>query len=101
MNKILLTKIEDIFDVSGRGIILAPLFPVSEYKFDREYEVSVENPDGSSVDCKATFTVPFQSPPPKVLGYHCQLSGISKSEITVGANLWIHGVSKNEIAANT
>ena len=101
MNKVLLSKIEDVFDITGRGIILAPGFPTAEYKFDKEYQAEIEAPDGSSKKCKAKFLVPFQSPPPKVLSYFCHLSGIEKNEIPISSKLWLIGVNENDIRVNT
>ena len=89
MNKFLLANIEDVLDVTGRGIILAPGFNVSDYKFEGDYEVEIVSPNNQSKKCKAVFTVPFQSPPPKVRKYWCHLSGITKSEIAVGSELWL------------
>lgn len=98
MSEILLSKIEEVFDVTGRGIILVPGFPVSKYKFDREYDALIKDASGATKECKAKFTVPFQSPPPKEVCYHCHLSGIKKAEIPIGSELWLTGVENSEIS---
>ena len=36
MSNVLLTKIEDAFDIFGRGIVVLSGFPTSKYRFDRE-----------------------------------------------------------------
>jgi len=98
MSDIFLSKIDDVFNISGRGIILAPGFPVSDYKFDGEYDVFIK--EASRIKkCRAVFIVPFQSPPPRELCYFCHLSGIIKAEIPVGSELWLSGVETSNIFA--
>lgn len=96
MSDVLLSKIEDVFDVTGRGIIIAPGFPIAAYRFSREYDALIKHGGGTRM-CKATFSVPFQSPPPKEVSYYCHLSGIAKAEIPIGSELWLVGVENDEI----
>ncbi len=86
--------IEDVFDVSGRGIILAPGFPTSQYKFNREYEAFIKDSAGNTKNCMAKFIVPFVTPPRKVINYYCHLSWIEKKDIIIGSELWLVGVKK-------
>jgi hypothetical protein len=99
MNKVLLCVIEDVFDISDRGIILAPGFPVAEYTFDREYDVEIEPPGGKGKQAKARFVVPLQSPPPQVVSYYCHLSGIEKADIPVGSKLWLLNVDEQPLGS--
>jgi hypothetical protein len=92
-----LTKVEDTFNVSGRGLIIAPLFPLAEFKLDTNETLRVERPDGSEFECEAYFQVPFQSPPPKVIAMNCALLGVEKSSVPVGSKIWIVGKSDNDV----
>ncbi len=92
-----LTEVEDTFDIKGRGLILAPSFPVSKYKFDTEEKVRVETPDGKEIVCDAYFQVPFQSPRPKVISFCCALLKISKDAVPIGSKIFIVGKEPNEI----
>ncbi|WP_141229436.1 hypothetical protein [Cellvibrio mixtus] len=82
-------KIEDVMDVRGRGIVLAPGLEAEQYNFSGEYEAILETPTGEQKNCKVVFTIPFQSPPPKIRKYWCHLSGLAKLEIPIGSNLWL------------
>ena len=101
MSKFCLSTIEDVFDVSGRGIILAPGFPVAEYSFNQQYEVEIESPVGGNVIRHAVFEVPFQSPPPKVRKYFCRLIGVKKGDVAIGGKLWILGKNESEVRKST
>jgi hypothetical protein len=89
MPDFLLCTIEDTFQVSGRGLIVAPLFPVSEYHFEANQRVRVVSPSGKSLECKAFFQVPHQSPPAKVLSYCCALQEVAKENVPIGSQLWL------------
>ncbi len=89
MPEVLICSIIDTFQVSGRGLIVAPLFPVHEYQFDRNETVRVEPPEGDSFECKAFFQIPHQTPPAKVLSYHCALLEVSKEMVPLGSKIWL------------
>ncbi|OZY84370.1 hypothetical protein CBP51_14250 [Cellvibrio mixtus] len=89
MDNVLILKIEDVMDVRGRGIVLAPGLEAEQYNFSGEYEAILETPTGEQKNCKVVFTIPFQSPPPKIRKYWCHLSGLAKLEIPIGSNLWL------------
>ena len=101
MSEYFLSNIEDVFDVTGRGIILAPGFAVSEFAFAGEYEALIKDKCGISKSCKVKFEVPFQSPPPKEVVYLCHVYGISKSEISIGSELWLVNVGNDDIYKNS
>jgi len=71
------------------GLIIAPLFPVSERKFERLYELEVRRPDESIFECTARFEIPFQTPPPKVRCYCCILQDVNKADVPIGSTLWL------------
>jgi hypothetical protein len=60
-----LANVEQTFYIKGRGLIVAPSFPVSEYKFDTQERIRVETPEGTELFCDAYFKIPFQNPRPK------------------------------------
>jgi len=92
-----LTEVEDTFSVTGRGLIIAPLFPVSDYRLDTNETLRIEQPDGSSFECEAYFQVPLQSPPPKVVAITCALLNVEKASVPIGSKVWVLGKSDNDI----
>lgn len=97
MPTFLLCSVEDTFQVTGRGLIVAPSFPVSEYRFEANERVRVVPPAGEPFECKAFFQIPFQSPPPKVLSYCCALLAVSKESVPVGSQIWLLGKNESEV----
>jgi hypothetical protein len=89
MSDVFICSVVDTFQVSGRGLIVAPFFPVHEYRFEKNERVRVEPPDGDSFECKAFFQIPHQTPPAKVLSYHCALLEVSKESVPVGSKIWL------------
>lgn len=96
-----LTIVEDTFDIKGRGLIIAPSFSVSEYKFDTEEKIRVETPDGSEIFCNAYFQVPFQTPRPKVLSFCCALLKVSKEQVPIGSKIFVVGKDQSELKPHT
>lgn len=92
-----LTIVEDTFDIKGRGLIIAPSFPVSEYKFNTEEKVRIETPNGNVIFCSAYFQVPFQSPRPKIISFCCALLKASKEQVPIGSKIFIVGKHQHEI----
>ena len=96
---VFLIKVEETFDITGRGLIISPFFPVSEYKFDSNEKVRVETPNGEELLCDSHFQIPFQTPPPKVMSFCCALLNVSKEQIPEGSKIFILGKTKDEITA--
>jgi hypothetical protein len=94
MSNVLILKVEDVLDVSGRGIVLVPGLETELYNFSGEYEAIIETPNGVQKNCKVSFTIPFQSPPPNIRKFWCHLLGLSKLEIPIGSNLWLINAGK-------
>lgn len=92
-----LTEVEDTFSVSGRGLIIAPLFPISEYKLETNETLRVECPDGRGFECEGYFQIPFQTPPAKVLAMNCALIKVEKSSVPIGSKIWVVGKSDDDI----
>lgn len=81
--------VEDTFDIKGRGLVIAPIFPVSTHHFEREMQVLVIRSDEKTILCHARFEVPFLSPPPKQIFYCCTLLGVTKENVPINSQLWI------------
>ena len=95
--KMLLTTVEDTFTVTNRGVIIAPFFSVKKYRFNTNEKLMIEKPNGEKFLCDAYFQIPFISPPPKELQYHCALLKIEKSDVPIGSKVWILDKSKEQV----
>lgn len=97
MSDFLLCSVEDTFLITGRGLIIAPVFPVSDYRFHSEQRVRIVRPDGEEFDCRAYFQIPFQSPPAKVLSFICVLLDMAKDHVPIGSQVWLVGKNESEV----
>lgn len=97
MPEFLLCSVEDTFSVTGRGLIIAPMFPVSEFRFDSNQQVRVVPPKGEPFECRAHFQIPFQSPPAKILSFVCALLGVEKEMIPIGSHIWLMGKAEADV----
>jgi len=97
--EVFLTIVADTFNITNRGLVIAPNFPLSEYKFDKEERVRIETPDGNHFQCDSYFQVPLQTPPTKVISACCTLLKVSKEQVPIGSKIFIMGKCKNEISA--
>jgi hypothetical protein len=86
-----------LFLVTGRGLVIAPGFPASAYRFDSNQRVRVVRQDGESFECGAFFQIPFQSPPAKVLSFFCTLPAVSKESVAIGSEIWLIGKTESEV----
>jgi hypothetical protein len=97
MPEFLLCSVEDAFLVTGRGLIIAPMFPVSEFRFDSNQQVRVVPPEGEPFECRAHFQIPFQSPPAKILSFVCAPLGVGKEMIPIGSHVWLIGKTEADV----
>ncbi|MBB3196991.1 hypothetical protein [Roseateles terrae] len=97
MPEVLLCTVEDTFLVTGWGLIIAPMFPVSEFRFDSNHQVRIVRPDGEVLECRCHFQVPFQSPPAKVMSFVCALQGVGKEHVPIGSRVWLLGKTEADI----
>jgi hypothetical protein len=100
MPDVLICSVVDTFQVSGRGLIVAPFFPVDANRFDKDERVRVEPPEGDSFECKAFFQIPHQTPPANVLSYHCALLEVSKENVPVGSKIWLLEKAKHYVTSS-
>jgi hypothetical protein len=97
MHEFLLCSVEDTFLITGRGLVIAPAFPVSAYRFEAHQRVRVVRPDGEQFECRAHFQIPFQSPRAKVLSFLCALLDVSKEDVPIGSEVWLLGKQEDEV----
>lgn len=88
MKKLLLT-VENAFEISGRGVIIAPGPLQAEYDGPRQLEVTLISPNGAEQSAILTLEHVFQSPPPKEHRWVCLLRGLTKAEVPLGAEVWL------------
>ena len=81
--------VSDTFLIEGRGLILAPFFPVDRYRFDRKERVRVETPEGRVFETDADFEIPFVTPRREVFQFVCLLRSVQKSDLPVGSKVFV------------
>jgi hypothetical protein len=79
--------VSDTFLIEGRGLILAPFFPVNKYHFDNKERLRVEAPDGRVFEVDAEFQIPCVSPMPEIFQMVCLLRSVEKSDVPVGSRV--------------
>jgi hypothetical protein len=92
--KTFLIKVEDIFEIKGRGSILAP-FVAEEYKLPKSALVALLRPDGTILETEAFFVVPFvkfsrlEDYLKRKPAYEILLKDLSKADVPIGTEIWI------------
>lgn len=86
-----LSTVEDVFPISGRGLIVVPGPPLDCFASPGEVAVLLRRPDGRVLDAIAAIAVEFQAPPPKEHRYTLILKGVEKSDVPVGTEIWFDG----------
>ncbi|MDK2767274.1 MAG: hypothetical protein KYX69_06090 [Sphingomonas sp.] len=80
--------VEDVFDVTGRGLIVVPGPLQDEYAGPREFPVTLRTPEGIEHPATLTLEHMFQSPPPKEHRWVCLLRDVTKAGIPIGTEIW-------------
>ena len=86
-----ITKIEDTFQITGRGLIVVPGPLRSEMPGATELAVELRRPDGTRVPARASLTHTFSSPPPPAhiaKQWTCTLLGVEKHDVPIGTEVW-------------
>ncbi|MEJ2382164.1 MAG: hypothetical protein P8076_13465 [Gammaproteobacteria bacterium] len=84
----LLLKVEETYNVTGRGLAVGPGPLQNEYPGPGNLSVELRKPDGAVTRAMLSLQWFFQSPPPKEPRWGCVLSGLSKSDVPVGTEVW-------------
>lgn len=91
---IFLLKVEDIFSIKNRGLILLPRIPI-ETDLPKDAKVSIIRPDGSKLKTEAFFDIPFYSfakIEDRIThknAYECVLKGLEKESVPIGSKIWL------------
>jgi hypothetical protein len=80
--------VEDVFDVTGRGLIVVPGPLQDEYTGPRQFPVTLRTPEGIERSAILTLEHMFQLPPPKEHRWVCLLHGVTKADLPVGTEVW-------------
>ena len=92
MNKRLLT-VEEIFAITGRGVIIVPDIPLQMLAPPHPPTVLLKRPDHTIQTVAAIFDIPFFDPPlgvqPRPAAYVCLLRGIDKTAVPIGTEIWV------------
>lgn len=83
-----LLTVEDVFDITGRGLVVFPGPRVDTFSSPREITVRLVRPDGVTLDATASITHVMQTPPPKEHRYAVIIREITKSEVPIGTEVW-------------
>jgi translation elongation factor EF-Tu-like GTPase len=87
----LLFKVEDVFDISGRGCVLAPqIFTTVDVKVREKDQLQLRTPDGKVLD---THIASIELGKPQ-LGGHCRAfimlpRELDKKDIPIGTEVWL------------
>ena len=87
-------QVTDSFLIEGRGLIVAPFFPVDEFQLEGTKQIRVQRPDGSSFEATADFEIPFISPTPKIFEAVCLIRGVEKEDVPIGSEIFLTGESE-------
>lgn len=89
-----LFKVEDAFEIKGRGLILAPEIS-GEIKLPKTSKVSLISPDGKTLETEAAFEIPFlhftsvESRQKYQPAFVCILKDLTKESIQIGTEVWL------------
>jgi len=89
-----LIKVEDSFEIKGRGLILAPPIPEKTNLPDSAVILLV-CPDGSFLETEANFEIPFirfsriEDYSRHKPAYEIVIKDLAKADIPIGTEIWI------------
>lgn len=86
-----LTTIEDVFQVTSRGLVVVPGPLRSEVDGGADIPVELRLPDGAVLYARASLQHFLQSPPPPphiAMQWGCILSGVTKEQVPLGTEVW-------------
>ena len=83
-----LMLVEDVFQISGWGLIVVPSPFVGSYEGPAEIEVELRRPDGSVERAVAHPQYVFPKPTPKVPVWEVIFRDLDKSQVPVGTEIW-------------
>ncbi len=87
----LILTVDDVFDISGCGLVVVPGPLERDWIGPRELNVRLRLPGGDERTTVMTLRPIFQSPPAPENRFGCILKGVSKSDVPVGTEVWTEG----------
>jgi hypothetical protein len=89
-----LIKVEDVFEIKGRDLLLAPSIPV-ENVLPKSATVLLVRPDESELEVQADFAVPLihfrnvEDYSKRKPAYEILLKELAKAEVPIGTKIWL------------
>src|SRR5262245_55545470 len=77
----LILTVEDVFEITGRGLVVVPGPPENDYAGPREFVVRLVLPDGDEKVASIRLAHFFGSPPAKERRLARILSGVTKADV--------------------
>lgn len=90
-----LFRVEETFDITGRGLVLTTNIP-EKTALPKSAMISLVRPNGSILEAEALFGIPFisfsnvEDRKNYIPAYECMLQNISKEEIPIGTEVWLN-----------
>lgn len=90
-----LFKVEDTFNITGRGLVLSPNIP-RETVLPKSAMISLVRPNGIILETEALFAIPFltfsniKDLNNHIPAYACILQNTSKEEVPKGTEVWLN-----------
>ncbi|HWQ91571.1 MAG TPA: hypothetical protein VN673_07855 [Clostridia bacterium] len=91
--------VTDTFLIEGRGLILAPFFPLDRYEFDGKEHVHIETPDGRRFEADADVEIPLVRPTPKIFQATFVIRAACKEDVPVGSKVSLATKTAEQVAA--
>jgi hypothetical protein len=83
-----LTTIEDLFQITGRGLVVVPGPLKSDFPGPSRQSVLLRMPDGTAIEATLELQHFLQSPPPKENRWGALLHGVAKNDVQIGTEVW-------------
>jgi hypothetical protein len=80
--------VKDVFDITGRGLVVVPGPLEKDYAGPRELAVRLILPDGNEKVASMRLGHFFQSPPTTENRFACILRGVTKADVPIGTEVW-------------
>jgi hypothetical protein len=84
-----LFKVEDTFQISRLGLVLAPGMPLDSYDGPRQVNLKLVKSDGEELMIPAEVYYPFLIPAPKEPKNLILIRSLSRSEVPIGTDVWL------------
>ena len=86
----LLFKVQYVFAIKGRGIILLPDVSPDALLQPHPNAVTLKYADGTTRNVVAAFNLPMLDPAPhQPIGLVCELKEVGKADVPIGTEIWI------------